>query len=221
MLFKKITSKIARESMNDFLVNHYSWKYKDLKNFIKFEIDKPLFKKISKRSLSKKEMIKLSSSISQKDVEKSIESIKRQWNLNSKKILKVAYDITGIKINEKTITCFIDPYTNLGFYSKKDISISSRLSGEGVNFVLFHELFHIYYWKFAKKLKLKLNKDIAWKLSEAVIYLLQKDSRMRKFWKKEKIYVYPNVKSVYSKVHNLWGKRDFTKFLVDSYKILK
>jgi hypothetical protein len=122
MLFKKITDKIARESINDFLMNHYGWKYRDLKKFIKFRIDKTLFKKFTKKGLSKKDMIKISSRLKRKDSGKSIDSIEKQWNSGSGSILNTAHKITGIKIDDRSIICYVDPYTNLGFYSKKDIS---------------------------------------------------------------------------------------------------
>ncbi|MBU2496606.1 MAG: hypothetical protein KJ767_00925 [Nanoarchaeota archaeon] len=222
MLFKLIPKKIVSQNIIDFIRFHYNKDFGKLKDVIKVDIKKGLFLKIKKGSrVGRKELLRLLKKNHERISQDKIRKIKTLWYRNEIKILKTIKNITGIKISIKKITCYLDPYTKLGFYGKNHISLSTNIKLKDVLFVIAHELFHIFYWRKIKKLSLKMNKEKEWILSEITVYLLQKQPEMKRFWPKSKIYLYPELKKVYKLIKRNWKPNEFNNFLIKSYYSLK
>ncbi|MBU0466065.1 MAG: hypothetical protein KJ718_03580 [Nanoarchaeota archaeon] len=155
--------------------------------------------------------------------------IESTWNKEENKILKTINQITSLDISTRSITCVIDSTTTNGYYGENKIflGIKGGIDKDNLLMVIAHELFHIFYWKMLKKLKIitksNLGKEMFWEwaLAEVTVYLLQKERRMKCFWSTAQIKLYPEITKVYQKVAPLWKKEAFQDYIIKSYSILK
>jgi hypothetical protein len=227
-MFKRITKEKLRENLSDFLMHHYYKDFKELKKFIFLDIDKNLFEKLRIRPVTKNEIEELINRFEEDKCSNNskIAKIKQAWKENEKEILDNIKRLTNIKISTKEIVCYFDPYTNLGFYGKGNISISVKGEINSILMIITHELFHIFYWKKLKGMGLTQNdpenaEAWEWELSEVTVYLLLKDKSLLKFWPNVKMELYPEVEKTYEKVREIWRKNDFENYLIKSYQVLK
>jgi len=218
MKFKKVNTDYLTANINNFLIEHYYGKFTEIKKFILLGLSEKRFKEIKNKPISKKEVRELVKKFSVSKTSKRINQIKLLWNHNEKQILEKIAKITNINISTRGLICYIDPYTNLGFYNDKSITIISNMNDSDLLFIISHELFHIFYGRKMKKMKLN-EKSWSWDLSEVVVYLLQKDRVFDKYWDNRKTKLYPQIKKVYGKVKVFWSL-PFEKFLINSAKVL-
>jgi hypothetical protein len=176
------------------------------------------FKEVKKKPFSKKEIRRLIKKLPISNQSKRIHQVRRLWNRNEKEILGKIAKITNLNISTGGLTCYLDPYTNLGFYNDNSITISSNMNNSDLLFIISHELFHIFYGRKMKKMRLN-GKSWSWDLSEVVVYLLQKDKIFDKYWDNSQTRLYPQVKKVYSKVKGFWSL-PFEEFLINSARVL-
>lgn len=221
MLFKIISIDKAKQNVIDFVRFHYHEDFKNLKDFIKLDINKELFLEIKKGlKKSEDELLQLLKEAKKYIERDRIKEIEKLWKENEREIILTIKDITGIEISTENITCYFDPFTKLGFYGEKHVCISSKIEMKNVLFVIAHELFHIFYFKKIKELSLKIDQEKEWNLSEIAVYLLQEDGRLKKFWPKSENCLYPELKNMYEKVKNYWNL-GFDNFLFKSYDSIK
>ena len=60
-----------------------------------------------------------------------------------------------------------------------------------------------------------------WQLSEAIVYLLTNDERMKEFWRNIEIEPYPEIKEMLTKLESIWKENPFDEFLKKAYEIFK
>lgn len=157
---------------------------------------------------------------------KELKEIERVWKKKEADILEELGRIMKIKTGTGGITCKVNPDDGNGYYGKNNIAIGVYDNPQVTLYVMTHELIHIFYWRKLKELKLTKSvlgkeKKWEWALSEFVVYLIQKEPKMRKFWSDEKISLYPQVKRVKELVGKFWKGKDFDNFLIKSYSLLK
>ncbi len=227
MIFKIITPERLKDNLTDFIRSHYRDSFQNLKKHIFLNIDQELFQKFKKKEITEEEIKKLISDfeISNKSLKMKLENVKKQWRKNKKTILKNIKKVTNIDIFPKNIICYIDPYTNLGFYGEDYISVSIKQNISTILMIITHEIFHIFYWKKIKKLG--LSKDVPeksteeeWKLSEIVVYIVLTEESLSKLWPEAYMNLYPELQELYPSLYPLWQKYDFDNFLIKSYDIL-
>jgi Zn-dependent peptidase ImmA (M78 family) len=156
-----------------------------------------------------------------------IRKIKTPWGEREKGILDNINQITGLSINTEKIICYIDNKTTHGFYGSRTIylGVKGGITKDDALMVISHELFHVFYWRKIKKMKLTTSSPgneskIEWKLAEVAAFLLTNESLIRKNWPNAKVYLYPEIKEVYKKVKKFWKKGNIGYFLVNSYKTI-
>jgi len=150
------------------------------------------------------------------------------WNRHEKKILEKVYNLTGMRLETKHITCYLDASTPHGMYGHRTIYLGTRggLIKDDILMVIAHELFHIFYWRKIKKdglTKSELGKETRneWKLAEVTAYLVTNEPLLRKIWPTARVYLYPEIKEIYKMVKKFWRKRDFNFFLQNAYAKIK
>lgn len=155
-----------------------------------------------------------------------IKTISMLWNKNESKILRDIKDLTGISANTNSLICYLDDTTSNGYYGSRTIFLGTKgISRDDILMVISHELFHIFYWRMIKKLKLTRSSPGTeskeeWKLAEVAAYLLTSEPALKKYWPNAKVYLYPETRDVYRRVRKFWKKGSFEEFLVNSYKII-
>lgn len=225
MEFKIIPLKILCTNLNDFLMNHYSHGFEQLKNFIFFDISLERFNRIkSGEPFTEKEILGIVSHMEVSNIRNKTEILNKVWHEKEKDIFEAIKLRTGIMMFAESMICYLDPYTRLGFYSEgKSITISSQLPLKDSLMVIAHEIFHIFYWKKVAEMRLfekKNPKHGEWELSEATVYFLLKEKEFNKFWPGVRINLYPNIRDIYKKVKDFWAEGDFNNYILKSYGIL-
>jgi len=156
---------------------------------------------------------------------KKIKNIPITWEKKESEILDKIRQLTGLILKTEKIICTMDGSTSDGYYGYNNITLGVKggIIKDDVLMVISHELFHIFYWKKVRKMKLSkgaLGKESKkeWELAEITAYLITEE--LKSFWPCAKVYLYPEIKNLYKKVKKYWGK-DFESFLKKSYKIIK
>jgi len=218
MKFQIIPIEILKENLHDFLRFHYHNNFEDLKNFIDIDLSQKRFEEIKQGSEIYNSEIKKNLNFDKINIKMS--NFKKTWEKFEKNIFFSILKRTGIRLSSNKMTCYIDPFTKLGFYGDYSISISLKLPVADSMMILTHELFHIFYWKKVEELNLLSNKKWEWALSEVAVYLLMKELKPF-FWPRVRINLYPEIKNVYDKISHLWNEETFDNFLIKSYNELR
>jgi len=221
MKFKIITNKVLKECLANLLMKDYKKGYSDFRKLVKLDISEEKFEEFKKRKISDREMRELTSK-SKINPEREVERIREIWDEKEGEIVKTMNEITEAGIDTKKITAYIDPYQNGGYYGEDNITIGTYKNPEDVLFVIAHELFHVFYWKTLERLNITKSvmgkeKPFEWEIAEGTVYLLTTDPRMRKFWKKIEIEVYPEIKGVIKKLAPFWRGNSFEDYLKKVY----
>ena len=152
--------------------------------------------------------------------------ISKTWQIKEYRILKEIKKITSISIKTSKITCYLDSSTTNAFYGNKRITLGIKdITNDDILMVIAHELFHVFYWRKIKKMKLtksspgKGSKD-EWKLAEVSAFLITNEKSLRKYWPSAQVGLYPETKEIYKKVKKFWKVGDFDNFISKSYKLL-
>lgn len=159
---------------------------------------------------------------------KEVRNISKFWQKNELKILTDIKQITGGFISTEKIICRIDNSTTHGSYGSRTIFLGTKggIDKEDILMVISHELFHIYYWKKIKEMKLTTSSPgneskEEWKLAEVAAFLLINEPSLKNNWPNANVYLYPEIKDIYKKVKNFWKKGNIEYFLVNSYKKIR
>ena len=157
-----------------------------------------------------------------------VRNVKMSWKGKESEILDKIKQITGIDINADKIICYVDNKTTNGYYSDRTITLGVRggVTKDDTLMVISHELFHIYYWRKIRKMRLTKSRlgtesKEEWKLAEIAAFLLTNELSLKKYWPKAKVYLYPETKNIYKKVKTFWKKGNLEYFLINSYKKIK
>ena len=225
MQFKIIPQKILCINLNDFLMNHYSHSFEQLKNFVFLDISLERFNSLKAgQRLKLSEILELTKKFNIGNIGKKTEILKKAWSENENLIFREIKSRTNLNLSTDKMICYLDPYTRLGFYSEgKSITISSELPIKDSLMVITHEIFHICYWNKVFELGLSDRKNLKkfeWDLSEVTVYFLLKERNFNKFWSNININLYPNIIEVYEKVKNIWPDSTFDNYLLNSYRLL-
>ncbi len=156
-----------------------------------------------------------------------VRKVKMLWEEKESEILDNIKQITGISIHADKIICYIDNKTTHGSYGGRTIflGVKGGITKDDALMVISHELFHIYYWRKIKRMKLTTSSPgneskEEWKLAEIAAFLLTNELSLKKYWPKAKVYLYPETKDLYKKVRKFWKKGNVEYFLIHSYKKL-
>ena len=225
MQFKIITNQVLRECLSNLLMNNYSKSYDDFRKFVKLEISEEEFEEYKKRKITSEEMVEILNK-KEIDIDGEVERVREIWNEKEKEIIVTMNKITGIGINTKEITCYVDPYQNGGYYGEDNITVGTYKNPEDVLFVTAHELFHVFYWRRLAELNITesvMGKEefFEWQFAEAVVHILTTDERMRKYWRNIEIKPYPEIEEILTKLKTIWKEKPFDEFLKQAYKIYK
>ncbi len=157
-----------------------------------------------------------------------VRKVRMLWEGKESEILDNIKQITGLNMDTKNIICYIDNQTTNGYYGSRTITlgVKGRINKDDTLMVISHELFHIYYWRKIKRMKLTNSSPgneskEEWKLAEVTAFLLTNESSLKKNWPNAKVYLYPEIKDIYKKVKKFWKKEDIEYFLTNSYKKIK
>ena len=149
-----------------------------------------------------------------------LNQIRSSWNKNERKITKEISLLTGISIETDSIVCYLDNSTTNGYYGSRTITLGVKgtITKDDALMVIAHELFHIYYWRKIKKMKLTNSSPgneskKEWKIAEVSGFLLTSEPCLMKHWPKAKVYVYPEFTDTYKKMKCYWQIGDFAKFI--------
>jgi hypothetical protein len=157
-----------------------------------------------------------------------VKKVRIFWKGKESEILDKIKNIAGIDINTDKIICYIDNRTTHGFYGSRTIflGVKGGITKDDALMVISHELFHIFYWRKIKKMRLTNSSPgneskEEWKLAEVTAFLLTNDSTLKKIWPKAKVYLYPEIEDIYKKVWRFWKIGNIDSFLINSYTELR
>lgn len=164
---------------------------------------------------------------SSKIEKKEVENISKIWSRKESKIIREINKTTGLSLTTDKIICYLDDSTTHGYYGGRTVTlgVKGKISRDDALMVIAHELFHIFYWRKIKKMKLtksypgKESKE-EWKLAEVAAFLLTNESSLKKYWPKAQVYLYPEIKDVFVKVKRFWKVGDVDGFVRKAYEVI-
>jgi len=225
MQFRIITPEVLKSCLSNLMMNNHSKTYEQFRKFVNLDISESEFEEFKKREITTGEINEILSKTFI-DEEKEIEKMKNIWNEKEKEIIATMNELSGLKINSKGITCYVDPYQKSGYYGEDNITVGTYKNPQDILFVIAHELFHVFYWK--KLLELKLTKSSMgneslkeWELAEVTVHLITTENKMMEFWKDIEIEIYPEAKVLYNKVKDIWKNSSLEVYLTKSYKLIE
>lgn len=156
---------------------------------------------------------------------KLLKEIRFFWNKYEMKIIKEIFILTGISIKTGNIVCYLDNATNNGYYGSRTITlgVKGRITKDDALMVIVHELFHIFYWRKIKKMRITKSSPgneskYEWNIAEATAFLLTSESSMMKYWPKANMHIYSETINVYKKVKDYWVNGEFDSFIRRAYR---
>jgi len=224
--FNFISLENIRESLSNFLMNHYTKDYEELKYYVHLPISQGLFDELKKRSLTTEELKQLISKNPQVMDKSVLEMIQKVWEDKESEILDGIKKLSNMSFGIEKIKCEINPYDNGGYYGEDHIVVGIYKNEQAILQVIAHELIHILYWRKIKELRLiesvlGQEKPWEWALSELIVYLIQKDKNLSRFWPDEEVKLYPESEKIFKIVGQFWKNKNFEEFLTKSYNLLR
>jgi len=148
--------------------------------------------------------------------------IQDRWEKVSDIFFRSVEKMTGFKFKNDIYKCiFSSSYIVGGGYERPNIIFVFPLKEdmEPVQ-IIAHEIFHLHFWDINDRLRLGLDNESLWDLSEVVVDLVLSDIEIPGFNYVHMIY--PQHEGLYKKLKALWLKRkSFESFMRDAEAAMK